>query len=1250
MKNMKQLKRCGIVCLIAGLSLLASCQSPQVADNGGDVKRSTLKRLANPYAQVAPELLDPTLGPDELDRMFTPLESISSDLGFLTADPNAEPLQIKAPDVPCPDDGRKAYLQGRWLLAKSKVTEAIAELDAALKCDPNSVELIELLARAVFSDRQFHRAEALSREALRLSGDRMYAYQTLGDIYFNQQKYSQSIALYRAGLSCRQANRDNPLTAMIHLNLATSLTAQGYFRAGLVSYQKAYRLLERQRSYSHANPVMGQLAGQAHLLLIARAGLHLQMGEISRAVDLLDETLEVIEDVDLVELFINSLATQRISLELRYRRVVALCEYLLAIDTPAEATVGIFYQACEKMSRLADFTQSLHRWTQRDRGFRPLLDQKGLAYGLSLVDEYGQAEAVLLEALAKDRKSVPLYRDLARLYRQWERWGDMMDAYSDLLTHSHGPKGCAELDVINEAVAEIIYPIEVMEQWQSRAGFSLDFSRSFLLGRLAETGGDEKQAEHFYRKGVSLNREFQMGVRTLCELLLRQGRYQDTLELIEQLNGDSVNDMELLWYAGRAHGGLEQYEQAEAVYRRVLSEDAAHLSDQVVLSLGDVLVKQGAFEKAELIFLEALDKRKHDEAIYPHLLELYGGWNAQEDLTEVLHEATTRQMRKLFRQWLEVQTEKNHEELTDWTRQTVVFESLGQRYPQGRIIHVLLSELYARQGRYVDALSQLEPFLQADGSDEELLTLQAEYYSRSLDFSKASEVYLSLWELSPEDSQRFIKVLTTLRLSDQAERGLGLLLSEETKENWRNAEAIRLLQDESYRLFGITRRYDEAVVLYQDWFGEVKGDDSELSELQQKLVVRLGRKLIWALEQTERLDEALEQMKSLVSDYTSNDLRPVARLVRLLNIQRRFDESLELLAFLLEGQGDDLLLRHQLGFTLILSGQKFQAIEGAEAWLAEDSEDPKRRQLLLVLLQRCGQHAEAIGWLETWQAKSPTEKLVMHQFELLLASGQFERAEALLEDSAVLKNNAGMIFEARIQLATKQGQCEKALSLVDEVTRDPNSSQTNQLKARVLASCGDYEQATEAIDLVIQASSDAVDAKLQKSLFLERIGRIDEAIVVLEALLVDFPNDGAIKNNLGYILVSHHRDLERSGELLEASYRSNPESGATLDSLGWLYYKRGEFELAMRYLHEATASIFQVDEEIWDHLGDTAYRLDRKELAEYYWEQAMNRLARHLASDHEKSVKENIVKKLEQLKLDQPVSVADVFDSAPLAP
>ena len=66
-----------------------------------------------------------------------------------------------------------------------------------------------------------------------------------------------------------------------------------------------------------------------------------------------------------------------------------------------------------------------------------------------------------------------------------------------------------------------------------------------------------------------------------------------------------------------------------------------------------------------------------------------------------------------------------------------------------------------------------------------------------------------------------------------------------------------------------------------------------------------------------------------------------------------------------------------------------------------------------------------------------------------------------------------------------------------------------------------------------------------------------------------------------------------------------PEDGYIVDSLGWGYYRTGDFENAVVELEKAV-ELKPVDPVINDHFGDALWRVGRKREAEFQWRRALS--------------------------------------------
>ena len=65
-----------------------------------------------------------------------------------------------------------------------------------------------------------------------------------------------------------------------------------------------------------------------------------------------------------------------------------------------------------------------------------------------------------------------------------------------------------------------------------------------------------------------------------------------------------------------------------------------------------------------------------------------------------------------------------------------------------------------------------------------------------------------------------------------------------------------------------------------------------------------------------------------------------------------------------------------------------------------------------------------------------------------------------------------------------------------------------------------------------------------------------------------------------------------------------PRSGAIIDTLGWGYYRLGDYRTAVQYLERAV-TLEPADPDVNDHLGDAYWRVGRKIEARFQWSRVL---------------------------------------------
>ncbi len=143
----------------------------------------------------------------------------------------------------------------------------------------------------------------------------------------------------------------------------------------------------------------------------------------------------------------------------------------------------------------------------------------------------------------------------------------------------------------------------------------------------------------------------------------------------------------------------------------------------------------------------------------------------------------------------------------------------------------------------------------------------------------------------------------------------------------------------------------------------------------------------------------------------------------------------------------------------------------------------------------------------------------------------------------------------------------------------------------------------------------------QYGIALERSKRWNDAEVFLKKALELRPEQPFVLNYLGYSWIDQGRNLDEAMEMIRTAAALEPDNGYIIDSLGWGYYRLGEYDLAVERLEQAVM-LAPGDPIINDHLGDAYWMVGRKLEARFQWRHA-------LALDPDEETEERAARKLQ---------------------
>ena len=218
-----------------------------------------------------------------------------------------------------------------------------------------------------------------------------------------------------------------------------------------------------------------------------------------------------------------------------------------------------------------------------------------------------------------------------------------------------------------------------------------------------------------------------------------------------------------------------------------------------------------------------------------------------------------------------------------------------------------------------------------------------------------------------------------------------------------------------------------------------------------------------------------------------------------------------------------------------------------------------------------------------------------------------QRAQANYEQALILnpKELKLYLLVARLQVARKHPQ-DAVQTLQRAKDRFPASARVPYFYGLIYSNMKDYARAMESFaeaEAMVKARPD--DKELLDSAFYfyygaaaERAGQFDRATELFRQSIKLNPDNDESCNYLGYMFAEKNIHLQEAEELVKRALKAQPKSGAFLDSLGWVYFRKGDYHRALQCVGEAAKSdAAKEDATVFEHLADIYLKLGKKDLA-----------------------------------------------------
>jgi tetratricopeptide (TPR) repeat protein len=593
--------------------------------------------------------------------------------------------------------------------------------------------------------------------------------------------------------------------------------------------------------------------------------------------------------------------------------------------------------------------------------------------------------------------------------------------------------------------------------------------------------------------------------------------------------------------------------------------------------------------------------------------------------------------------------------------------------PSATFIAEELSDLYIQSGRLREAVVDAEEAIKQNPNDLNARRLLARIYTHLIGDSqtnqidpdmvkKAIEQYQKITEAAPKDIDSWImlgrlqkaimnsteamaaykKALELDATNEDAMTGLATVYAD-LGDNKAAAEMLRKVAEKDPNPRSLTslasvyeqlKDYSLAAEMLRRALDQQPGNSELKAALAEDLLL------------SNQLDDALKLYQDAVAD-DPKDIKAELRISQIYRQKQDFAKAREAADKAKEIDPNDLEVQYNDVNLLEAEGKIPDAIKtlkgilDATAKKTYSASEKSSRSFLLSNLGELERNVEQYpAAVDTFRQLADLDpdggaRAEAEIIETYREAKDYPKAEAEA-DSAVKKFPKDRIVSAtRASVLSDMGKTDAAAAEARRLMDGKNDREVDLTladiydKAKNFSEMGKMLDAAEALS---KTSEEKQDVAFRRGAMFERMKNYPAAEAEFRKVLDLNPDNDAALNYLGYMLADRNVRLEEARDLISKAVSHSPNSGAYLDSLGWVYFKMNKLPEAEDKLREALRYMSR-DPTVHDHLGEVYFKEGKIREAVAQWQSSVREYQSGPASDMDHSELAKVQKKLEDAKV-----------------
>jgi len=508
----------------------------------------------------------------------------------------------------------------------------------------------------------------------------------------------------------------------------------------------------------------------------------------------------------------------------------------------------------------------------------------------------------------------------------------------------------------------------------------------------------------------------------------------------------------------------------------------------------------------------------------------------------------------------------------DYKKAKEYLEKVYNNDPGSLYLNKKMSVLMEKLGDFKGALKYARECIKIDPKDMSSHMLLAELAAMNGDKETEKEEYRTILKIDPKQQRvRFLLATALIKTNrlDEAMEHLDQLISEEPRLSFAHYYKGRIyIEWGNYQ--AAEKEYLTTLSL-DDTFEPALFDLASLYQYQKKP------------------EEAITLYKKLVSLYPTNRTAQ-ERLMGLYSSLGQKDSINELIGNIQNQSKPGDPGRQTLGLYYLQNGRYADAISEFDLIVTAWPDDYKSRYFLALAYEESGLPDKAIEHLRL--IKKDSEYFInsqIHIVYLLNDMGKHEEAIDVLKKAIPVKKEEASLYMILSSLYEEKNDYKKSVGILQDG---------------------------------LKYNSKDIEMLFRLGVAFDKSGDRESCIGEMKKVLEIDPDNADSLNYIGYSYAEAGINLDEALDMIQRALKIKPDSGPIIDSLGWIYYRKGLYDEALTSLEKAF-SLDSSDPTIAEHLGDVY-------LKKNYYQQSLEMYQKALSLKHQES--EKILKKIKEVQ------------------